>query len=104
MTDWGLPNQKLRADINVDTLGQYTGLKDKNGKEIYEGDILEIIVNHSIVKKCVVEFKNGIFGVMFDKQVELTAFSHFHNTTFEVLGNVWEDSDLINDSKNTKTN
>lgn len=75
-------------------LMQYTGLKDKDGKEIYEGDMLKgkPYIEANCTRKGEVVFDNGMFRVVmqnvFRRLDELAEWC-------EVIGNIYENPDLL---------
>lgn len=72
-------------------LMQFTGLKDKNGVEIYEGDICE-----SIGQRFVVGFKNGSFSAEYsDKSEDCFYLGNADENRFEVIGNFYQNPELI---------
>jgi hypothetical protein len=69
---------------------QYTGMKDRNGVEIYEKDYIRFRFNNGPVKKGIVTFEQCMFLVNTDDSYSLNRISYI-----EVLGNIHENPELI---------
>ena len=79
-----------REPVRIETVGQYTGLKDWDGKEIYEGDIVEIDCG-TYKDKGVIQFNDGMF-YCFNYGFE---HAQLNPPDLEVIGNIYENPDLL---------
>lgn len=78
--------------IFLDTVGQFTGLHDKNGKEIWENDIVEI-KEKGINKKGVITWENGCFFVK-TKEYCLPLYDLL-DYEIKVIGNITDNLELL---------
>ena len=88
-------------DVNSETVGQFTGLTDKNGKKIFEGDILfDGVLNYTVkYSPCSCGFE--AFGKGVDGIWSLSHLAHKGNCgrEIEIIGNIHDNPELIGDPK-----
>lgn len=80
-----------REEVDPDTVGQFTGLYDANGKEIYEGDILRI----SISKDGIAEVRWYAEWAMLVEQMKNSSQWYNLEGRKEIIGNIHDNPELL---------
>lgn len=88
--------------ININTIGQFTGLEDKDGKEIYEGDIIR--TKEGNFEVCFLEYcwyLRRVFntGISFGRLNEVWTEAVKKGLPFEVISNICENPELFEKKK-----
>ncbi|EOA3444552.1 YopX family protein [Enterococcus hirae] len=99
---WKTPSELKSYHVRNIELMQSTGLKDKNGVEIFEGDI----VLADGVKKIVTfgeqeheeDFGDLIYCIGFNVYTKM-GYSSVIPVEYEVIGNIWENSELLEEQR-----
>lgn len=95
----GLNNDVCGLEVASSTVGRFTGLTDRNGVKIFEGDIVRY---GDTIHRVVFEQRNGTayFGLVYSAY-ETLPFGHYQDLKqIEVIGNIYDNPELLEVSGN----
>jgi uncharacterized phage protein (TIGR01671 family) len=79
---------------------EYTGIKDRNGKEIYEGDIIRPLNLNGCISDGVIKFRHGCFiALQISGEHYEECLGNLNNDHIVIIGNIYENPELLNGDK-----
>lgn len=93
---WWIRNDSIEAKVDSVEIMQYTGLKDRLGKEIWEGDIIKHYMGDSLQTNPSVVKWNSDGG--WSPWLEFEGDSYTRVSKAEVIGNIHENPELLKES------
>lgn len=97
LAGWLMVEYVLGEDLERYEYIQFVGLKDKNGKEIYEGDIVEVEAFPSGIFRGQIKYYPNMmyFGIEDTNEGHLQFTDLNHPLNIEIFGNIYENSELL---------
>lgn len=108
--DWNnevvdLFNPHIEIPLDKIELMQSTGLHDKNGKEIFEGDVIAIEVDDTGTPINARVFQNSKIGILMfhvfedNEDVPMVELLEDNSVAFEIIGNIYENPELLEEEE-----
>ena len=91
--DWNMPRPVEFVEIDPSTVGQYTGMKDKNGKKVFEGDIVRKTNEGRHPEIFIANIRTCFYTI---EEVYYSPFEHFtESCEYEIIGNTHDNPELL---------